>query len=272
LFFRVLRPGEEDQFTTAAFSPCNQWTIVGTHQGEVKLFNISTGNEDGTYNCHDSEVYHIQPNTKGNLLLTSSVWRRPLSCLWKMESLFDKIMEFDREEYVEFSKLNQDKVIATNMDQCFVYDIETKKKIFTAEPRMSNQYVKNRATFDPTDELILSDGILWDFRSGKEIHKFDKLNDNISGVFHPVGLEIIANTEVWDVRTFKLLKTVRDLDQCVLEFTHDGTVIYGVRSEREADDGFRMAETSFITMDATDYERIATIELKRYHIILWFSS
>lgn len=34
------------------------------------------------------------------------------------------------------------------------------------------------------------DGVLWDVRSGKEIHKFDKLNQAISGVFHPNGLEV----------------------------------------------------------------------------------
>ena len=53
-----------------------------------------------------------------------------------------------------------------------------------------------RATFDPTDDLIMSDGVLWDYRAPKEIHKFDKLNQTLSGVFHPNGLEIISNTEV----------------------------------------------------------------------------
>lgn len=35
-----------------------------------------------------------------------------------------------------------------------------------------------------------TDGVLWDVRSEKEIHKFDKLNQAISGVFHPNGLEV----------------------------------------------------------------------------------
>lgn len=38
--------------------------------------------------------------------------------------------------------------------------------------------------------IISLDGVLWDVRSGKEIHKFDKLNQAISGVFHPNGLEV----------------------------------------------------------------------------------
>lgn len=43
---------------------------------------------------------------------------------------------------------------------------------------------------------MLSDGLLWDVRSATIIHKFDKLNPHISGLFHPRGLEAIINTEV----------------------------------------------------------------------------
>lgn len=60
----------------------------------------------------------------------------------------------------------------------------------TLIPKLSNQYNRNRAKFDATNELVLSDGVLWDANSGKEIHKFDKLNQNISGMFHPNGLEV----------------------------------------------------------------------------------
>ena len=52
------------------------------------------------------------------------------------------------------------------------------------------------ACCSPGDELVLSDGILWDMRSKKLLHKFDKFNDYVSGVFHPSGLEIISNSEV----------------------------------------------------------------------------
>jgi len=37
---------------------------------------------------------------------------------------------------------------------------------------------------------VLSDGVLWDAIAGKEIHKFDKLNQYASGIFHPNGLEV----------------------------------------------------------------------------------
>ena len=37
------------------------------------------------------------------------------------------------------------------------------------KPNISNDYAKNRATFDPSDELVLNDGVLFDTRAGKEI-------------------------------------------------------------------------------------------------------
>ena len=30
--------------------------------GDVKMFNLASGSEEGTYQCHDSYVYHIQPS------------------------------------------------------------------------------------------------------------------------------------------------------------------------------------------------------------------
>lgn len=44
--------------------------------------------------------------------------------------------------------------------------------------------------------LFGTDGVLWDVRSGKEIHKFDKLNQAISGVFHPNGLEVNVSVRI----------------------------------------------------------------------------
>lgn len=60
----------------------------------------------------------------------------------------------------------------------------------------ANHYSKNFACFGPRDDLLLNDGCLWDVRAKNMIHKFDKFNDFVSGVFHPSGLEIIINSEV----------------------------------------------------------------------------
>lgn len=105
------------------------------------------------------------------------------------------------------------------------------------------------------DELILSDGILWDVNSGKEIHKFDKLNQTLNGVFHPNGIEVVSNTEVWDLRTFHLLKTVPALDQTNILFSPVNNIIYAVAIDQENEDETNYV-TSFKTLDAFDYSNI----------------
>lgn len=126
---------------------------------------------------------------------------------------------------------------------------------------------------------------MWDVRSGKEIHKFDKLNQAISGVFHPNGLEvnvlfslflftkthrkwqfflglfnqIVSNTEVWDLRTFHLLRTVPALDQCLVTFSPQN-VIYGISPEivqlYDVEQVNYSYDTSFKTLDSYDYSSI----------------
>lgn len=105
------------------------------------------------------------------------------------------------------------------------------------------------------DELVLSDGILWDVNSGKEIHKFDKLNQTLNGVFHPNGTEVVSNTEVWDLRTFHLLKTVPTLDEMDVIFSPVNNIIYAVSLDQESENDSHYV-TSFKTLDALDYSNI----------------
>merc|ERR1712013_947710 len=252
------------QFTCCSFSHNSQHLYAGTYMGDIKIFNMVTGEEDGPYPCHDSYVYHVQPSRDGRSLITSSSWRTPYS---KLHSLFEgggarETYTFKEEEYLEFSS-TQDKLIGTRLDgEATVYDITTGQQVRLLKPDTSNSYTRNRATFDPCDELVLCDGVLWDYRAPKEIHKFDKLNQTLSGVFHPNGLEIISNTEVWDIRTFHLLRTVPQLDQCEIVFNNGGEVIFGTNLEQELEDETKF-ETAFKTFDATDYSLIATIETKK---------
>lgn len=253
---------EDNVFTSCAFSGDGEHLFAGTYMGDVKMFNLKDSEEE-TYQCHDSYVYHIQPSRDNKLLITSSSWRTPYSKLWNVGPFFDEKMQFKEEEYLEFSNLVQDKVVGTQTDGiATVYDLHTGQLSRTLKPTSSNAYTRNRATFDPSDDLILSDGVLWDYRAPKQIHKFDKLNQTLSGVFHPNGLEIISNTEVWDIRTFHLLRTVPQMDQCEIVFNSGGEVIFGTNLEQELEDETKF-ETAFKTFDATDYSLIATIETKK---------
>lgn len=94
----------------------------------------------------------------------------------------------------------------------------------------SNHHKYTSAVFSPSDELILSDGVLWDLRVPQRVvHKFDKLSSFGFGNFHPLRSEVIINSAVWDIRTFKLLRMLPSLDQSVTKFTNAGDIIYSFR-------------------------------------------
>ncbi|XP_072307893.1 DDB1- and CUL4-associated factor 1-like isoform X1 [Eucyclogobius newberryi] len=263
-------PGDESDFTCCAFSARERFLMLGTCSGHLKFFNVFSGEEAANYTCHTSAITHLEPSRDGKLLLTSASWSVPLSALWSLDGVFSLKSSFVDDHYVEFSKLSQDRVIGTHDQVANIYDIQTGQKITTLQdPALSNNYKRNCATFNPSDDLVLNDGVLWDVRATRAVHKFDKFNTNISGVFHPSALEVIINTEIWDLRTFHLLRTVPALDQCRLVFNSNATVIYGAMLQADDDDDSVDQQmkspfgSSFRTFDATNYKPIATVDVKR---------
>jgi HIV-1 Vpr-binding protein len=114
-----------------------------------------------------------------------------------------------------------------------------------------------------TGDLVLSDGILWDWRVPRRIHRFDKFtNYGGSGLFHPNGLEVIINSEIWDLRTYKLLQTVPALDRTHIMFNSTGDIFYTLPVHTSRAVALHQP-TSFRTFDASDYSPIATIDLGR---------
>ncbi|CAK6976031.1 DDB1- and CUL4-associated factor 1-like [Scomber scombrus] len=262
--------GDESGFTCCAFSARERFLMLGTCSGHLKLYNVFSGEETANYACHTSAITHLEPSRDGKLLLTSASWSVPLSALWTMDSVFGMKNSFVDDHYVEFSKLSQDRVIGTKDQIAHIYDIQTGQKTLTLnDPGLANNYKRNCATFNPTDDLVMNDGVLWDVRASRAIHKFDKFNMNISGVFHPNGLEVIINTEIWDLRTFHLLRTVPALDQCRLVFNSNATIMYGAMLQADDEDDAMDRQmkspfgSSFRTFDATDYKPIATVDVKR---------
>ncbi|XP_063917957.1 protein mahjong isoform X3 [Zophobas morio] len=251
-----------DFFTCAKFLPGDKSIVVGDYSGDIRIFNLHSGNEEHMFQTHDNYIVHLEPNRSGEFLLTSSTWGRPRSALWGIRGSEMKFA-LDDEEHVEFSKVNQDRIVATKLEVANIYDANTGQSITRLVPTVSNQYTRNKATFSPFDDLVLSDGVLFDVASGKQIHKLDKLNQTQSGVFHPNGLEIVSNTEVWDVRTFHLLKTVPVLNQRSAIFSPVNSAIYAISMEQELDDGDSTFDSSFKTVDAMDYSSIATIDVKK---------
>ncbi|XP_034142456.1 protein mahjong isoform X2 [Drosophila guanche] len=263
--WRTIRSAEYEDLEFTCCDLVGKYIIVGTQQGDGRVFNMNDGVEQFYSNCHNFSVDAIKANRAGDLVITSSFWRTPTSILWSIaDNEFKSKLTLSDVTYCEFSQTAQDRLLGTQNECATLFDINTGSKLSTFTPTIPNQYTKNRATLCRTDELVLSDGVLWDVRSGKEIHKFDKFNQCISGVFHPNCLEIISNTEVWDLRTFHLLQTVPVLDQrnCTFSPMH---VIYGASlgSDRDHDMETTTYDTSFNVLDAYDYSSIATIDVKR---------
>ncbi len=56
---------------SCAFMPDDSFLLAGTTLGELKMLNLYSGQEESTYNCHESTIYHIQPKRDASLVLTS---------------------------------------------------------------------------------------------------------------------------------------------------------------------------------------------------------
>ncbi|ESO82730.1 hypothetical protein LOTGIDRAFT_184499, partial [Lottia gigantea] len=262
---KTYKDNDDDGFACCALTPCERYLLLGTFSGEIKMSNIYT-EEMGIYNCHSSPVIHMDPARDGKLLLTSTWGTMQDSSLWTWtDDTLENKFTFD-DTYAEFSKMTQDKIIGTKDETAHVYDTATGQIIATLyDPNKVNNYKSNIATFSPLDDLILNDGVLWDVRVSKAIHKFDKFNPSISGVFHPSGLEIIINSEVWDARTFHLLNTVPTLDQCQIQFNYSGDVIYATHFDEDPNPEVQPCSpysSTLRTFDSSDYTSIGTKDLK----------
>ena len=44
----------------AVMPPDDTFVLAGTYLGDVKMFNMKTGAEESSYNCHDSQVTNLQ--------------------------------------------------------------------------------------------------------------------------------------------------------------------------------------------------------------------
>ncbi|GIY24136.1 hypothetical protein CEXT_251261, partial [Caerostris extrusa] len=224
----------------------------------MKIFNINSGEEeyrrDGNRN-----VSHIESSKHDSLLITSE-FERNTSALWRANETFDLIQNFEDLTFLEFAKTTSSRAVGTKYQSAVIIDTATCTEVdeFTNQG-LGNAYNSNRATFDYSDELILSEGLIFDVRSKSIIHKLDKFNSTFNGVFHPNGREIVCNSEIWDIRTFKLLRTVPSLDQCRITFNQPGTVIYGIYNSPEYDEKMNC----FYTFDAYDYSPIATVDVKK---------
>eukprot|EP00798_Chlamydomonas_sp_ICE-L_P014455 gene14455-20467_t len=64
----------------------------------------------------------------------------------------------------------------------------------------------------------------WNRTDSLALHQFDQFTQSASGCFHPRAQEVILNSEVWGLRTYRLLRSVPGLDDTTPVFNGPGDV------------------------------------------------
>lgn len=155
---RTIRAEDPDLFFTCCdIAPCATSVAVGSYSGEVKVYNINESGEEFSFSCHDSFITNLKYSRDGNFIATSATWRPPLSALWSIENKrFNLKLSWEEEEYMEFANQTNDRILGTKAEKATIYDLNTGQIVRQFVPSIYNQYTRNKATYYPTDELILS--------------------------------------------------------------------------------------------------------------------
>eukprot|EP00250_Pteridium_aquilinum_P016433 c23101_g1_i2 orf=1-3936(-) len=287
--FRPFRPCRDERIllTSSTFLGTTFRLAAGSDTGEIRLFDCNSGDVLETHVCHQSPITLLQSTSQTlessvegtgaqHLLLSSgSVDVR----LWNSSKLGEAALySFDGCRSARFS--NNGNMFAAisseSQKEVLLYDVQTGQWLQKLSDTSSSAGVLRGSTqciahFNPSDTLLLWNGVLWDHRASRSVHRFDQFTDYGGGGFHPAGNEVVINSEVWDLRSFKLLRSVPSLDQTVITFNAMGDVIYAIL-RRNLDDITSALQSrrsrhplcsAFRTMDAVDYTDIATTSVDR---------
>ncbi|KAH6759645.1 DDB1-CUL4 associated factor 1 [Perilla frutescens var. frutescens] len=276
--WRSCRDESSALLTCIAFLGDSSRIAAGGHTGELKVFDSNSNNVLDSCASHQSPVTLLQSHFSGEnqLILSSSAMDVRL---WDASSVsagpkhsFDgiKAARFSNSGGM-FAALRSD----SPRREILLYDIHTSQLELMLEDTSTNISGRGQAYshvhFSPADSMLLWNGVLWDRRVSGPIHRFDQFTDYGGGGFHPAGNEVIINSEVWDLRKFRLLRSVPSLEQTTITFNASGDVIYGIlrRNLEDVTSAFnnrRMKHplfSAFRTVDAVNYSDIATIPVDR---------
>ncbi|GFP81592.1 ddb1- and cul4-associated factor homolog 1 [Phtheirospermum japonicum] len=276
--WRTCRDDTSSLLTCIAFLGDSSRVVAGSHTGELKVFDSNNNSVLESCSSHQSPVTLLQSKFYGEnqlFLSSSSMDVR----LWDASTIsggpkhsFEgiKAARFSNSG-ATFAALRAD----SPRREILLYDIHTYQLDLTLTDTSNNVSGRGHAYslvhFSPGDERLLWNGVLWDRRDSAPIHRFDQFTDYGGGGFHPAGNEVIINSEVWDLRNFRLLRSVPSLDQTVITFNASGDVIYGIlrRNLEDVTSAFntrRMKHplfSAFRTVDAVNYSDIATVPVDR---------
>ncbi|KAK9683963.1 hypothetical protein RND81_10G178100 [Saponaria officinalis] len=276
--WRTCRDDAAALLTCLTFLEGSSQIAAGGHSGDLKIFDLNSNNILESCTSHQTPLIFVQSHrTDGtNLVLSSSSLDIKL---WDASSISGgPIQTFEACRAARFSNSGTRFAALpteTSQREILLYDVQTHQLDQTLSDASSGPSGRGHAYslvhFSPSDTMLLWNGVLWDRRASGPVHRFEQFTDYGGGGFHPAGNEAIINSEVWDLRNFRLLRSVPSLDQTVITFNSAGDVIYAIL-RRNMDDIMSAVHTrrakhplfsAFRTLDAVTYSDIATIPVDR---------
>lgn len=279
--FRPWRTCRDDGgvlLTCITFLGDSSQIAAGGHSGELKIFDCNNNNMLESCTSHQYPLTVVQSYFSGETQLVLSSSARDVR-LWDASSVSTGPRHsFEGCKGARFS--NSGSTFAAlsaelSRKEILLYDILTchldLKLTDTSTSPSGKGHVYSLPHFNPSDTMLLWNGVLWDRRGSGPLHRFDQFTDYGGGGFHPAGNEVIINSEVWDLRNFRLLRSVPSLDQTVITFNASGDVIYAIlrRNIEDVTSAFQTRRvkhplfSAFRTVDAVNYSDIATIPVDR---------
>ncbi|XP_042002559.1 DDB1- and CUL4-associated factor homolog 1-like [Salvia splendens] len=276
--WRSCRDDTSSLLTCIAFLGDSSRIAAGGHTGDLKVFDSNSNIVLDSCTSHQSPLTLLQSHFSGDnqLILSSSsmdvrLWNASLVSAGPKHS-FDgiKAAKFSNSGGM-FAALRSD----SSRREILLYDIHTCQLDLMLSDTSTNVsgrgHAYSLAHFSPSDSMLLWNGVLWDRRVSGPIHRFDLFTDYGGGGFHPAGNEVIINSEVWDLRKLRLLRSVPSLDQTTITFNGSGDVIYGIlrRNLEDVTSAFNTRRvkhplfSAFRTVDAVNYSDIAMIPVDR---------
>ncbi|KAF1743268.1 hypothetical protein MXB_1301 [Myxobolus squamalis] len=125
------------------------------------------------------------------------------------------IIGMDRKLIVHISNVNTGKLIGKFIND----DVQSFARI-------------NSIQIDRSEHLVLINEDIFCIRSGKLIHSFERFCPHISGIFMNNDINILINSELWDLRTLNLLDSIDHLKNIAIKTTMNDDILIG-RSVRD---------------------------------------
>eukprot|EP01125_Pyxidicula_operculata_P016476 TRINITY_DN5675_c0_g2_i4.p1 TRINITY_DN5675_c0_g2~~TRINITY_DN5675_c0_g2_i4.p1 ORF type:complete len:556 (+),score=160.92 TRINITY_DN5675_c0_g2_i4:241-1908(+) len=253
----------DEQFMSAQFVS-NEKLLVGASNGVIVEFNLDK--EDvNLCEASDQGIWKLNASNDFRFVISSTGGPNETK-LWDVKSMTVPKNTFSAVS-AQFSNLSNNYIVGNQgQGQLMIYDTETGKVISNLTDNLPTDIEQLKPlipTFSPDDSLVLCDGILWDYRSSRMVHRFDKFATHATEQFNKSnGLDVIINSEIWDMRTFKLQRTCQALDQLELKFNRQNDVMFGIMfSPKTAPGQPNNIGRSFRTIDATDYDLITKVNI-----------